>query len=49
MMDKRTVLDRLETIYRKIEEAKNVRNPWNKNELLEEASELIQWLMTDIR
>lgn len=48
-MNRVNVLDRLETIYRKIEEAKNLRNPWGKNELLEEASELIQWLMTDIR
>jgi len=48
-MNRVDVLDRLETIYRKIEEARNVRNPWGKNELLEEASELIQWLMTDIR
>ena len=49
IMDKKDILDRLENVYRRLEEAKYSYSMYEVKALVKEASELTQLLMSNIR
>ena len=49
MMEKRDILDRLETIYRDMARSHDKADYWEMKRDISELLESLQWLMNDIR